>query len=342
MKRCLFLIIITMCLAAGLIFAQGRQEAATDELQPVKITYSSITAPDSVQGLAMQRFKSEVERLSEGRITVELYLAGQIFTQEQELAATREGTLDMANYAPNWVAEFIPYMSMMGAAYTFSGYDHMRAVYDSEVGERVFRDVEEAIGVRPLVTFYLGTRQLNLIERIGPRRTPEEMRGVKLRVPSSPAWIALGRALGANPTPLSFGEVYLGLRTGVIDGQDNPITTNVAQKFYEVAKYIVLTDHVVDVIWPSMNAAKWNSLTQTDQEIIQEAAQIAAEHMSELVKAGERDLVEYLESQGTIFITDPDKEAFQEYARWSYEVESPAISSAFDWDLYDKIQDMRP
>lgn len=109
------------------------------------------------------------------------------------------------------------------------------------------------VGIRPLGAYYLGTRELNLVEKVGPVRSPADMKGVKLRVPGSPSWIALGKALGGNPTPMSFTEVYMGLKTGAVEGQDNPLPTDKNEKFYEVTKYIVLTNHVVDSVWPTMN-----------------------------------------------------------------------------------------
>ncbi len=326
------------------LFAAGTKESMSDtkELQPVKLSWSSIAQPDTAQGQGMQKFKAEVERLSEGRITVDIYNAGQIFTQEQEMAAAREGSLDIGNYAPNWVAEFVPYTSMLGSVYTFSGYDHMRAVYSGDIGMKIFEDVAKEVGVLPLTAFYLGTRQLNVVEKVGPVRTPQQMKGVKLRVPNSAAWIALGKALGGSPTPMSFGEVYLGLKTGVVQGQDNPIPTDVIQKFYEVTKYVILTDHVVDTIWPSINVAKWNSLTKTDQDIIIKAMEAARNTNDELQLSREKNDLETLKKNGIIIIDDPDKEAFQKYARWSYENESPNISKTFDWDLYDRIQAAKP
>jgi hypothetical protein len=93
---------------------------------------------------------------------------------------------------------------MFNSVYTFSGYDHMRKVYDSKIGEKVFEDVAKATGVLPLGAFYLGTRQLNLVEKVGPVTKPEDMKGVKLRTPNSPAWIALGKALGGNPDELQL------------------------------------------------------------------------------------------------------------------------------------------
>jgi tripartite ATP-independent transporter DctP family solute receptor len=308
---------------------------AADE---IKLTWSSIAQPDSAHSQGMKKFKEEVERLSDGRITAELYFAGQIFTQEQELAACREGTLDMAFYAANWVAEFVPYVSMFGAAYTFVDYNHIRKVFDGEIGQQVFEDVVKATGVRPLSAFYLGTRELNVVEKVGEVRHPDDLKGVKLRVPSSPAWIAMGKALGANPTPMSFGEIYMGLKTGAIEGQDNPLRGAQDNKFYEVAKYFTLTDHVVDTVWASINEKRWQSFSAEDQAIIKEAMITAQKHTDQLVLEMDAGIKQYLLDQGCVIIEDADKAAFQEHAKSSYQNESQEISQNWDWDLYDKIQ----
>jgi tripartite ATP-independent transporter DctP family solute receptor len=286
-------------------------------------------------------FKTELERLSNNRITVELYTSGQIFTQEGELAACREGSLDMAYYSANWLAPFVPYLSMLGAVYTFSGYEHMNSVLNGEIGKQIFEDVAQKTGVRPLAAFYLGTRQLNLVEKVGPVRHPDDMKGVKLRTPTSPAWIALGKALGGNPTPMSFGEVYMGLKTGTIEGQDNPLPTDLNAKFYEVTKYIVLTDHVVNAVWPTMNEKKWQSLTPEDQALVMKAIDKARQACADQNLKAEAELVDFFKGEGMIVIEDPDRAAFAEYAKNSYLTESKEISKDWDMALYDKIQAMK-
>jgi len=309
--------------------------------EKIKLTWSSISVPGDAHTEAMKVFKEEVERLSAGKITVDLYIAGAIYTQEGELAACREGTLDMAYYSDAWLAEFIPYLSMFSAVYTFSGYEHMTKVLNGEIGERIFEEVAQKIGVRPLAAFYLGTRQLNLVEKVGPVRTPEDMKGVKLRTPASPAWIALGKALGGNPTPMSFGEVYMGLKTGAIEGQDNPLPTDKNAKFYEVTKYIVLTDHVVNSVWPTINEKKWQSLSEIDQLVIRMAIEKARKFCDETNLKAEAELLDFFRDQGLIIIEDPDKEAFAVYAKNSYATESKDISKDWDMDLYEEIQALK-
>ncbi|MBA7563909.1 DctP family TRAP transporter solute-binding subunit [Candidatus Atribacteria bacterium 1244-E10-H5-B2] len=307
----------------------------------VKLTWSSISVPGDAHTEAMKVFKEEVEKLSVGHITVDLYIAGAIYTQEGELAAVREGTLDMAYYSDAWLAEFVPYLSMIGAVYTFSGFNHMDRVLNGEIGKRIFDEVAQKTGVRPLAAFYLGTRQLNVVEKVGPVRTPEDMKGVKLRTPASPAWIALGKALGGNPTPMSFGEVYMGLKTGTIEGQDNPLPTDKNAKFYEVTKYIILTDHVVNSVWPTINEKKWQSLNKVDQLIIRIAIEKAREFCAETNLKAEAEILDFFREQGLIIIEDPDKEAFAEYAKWSYQNESKEISKDWDMELYEEIQALK-
>jgi len=307
----------------------------------VKLTWSSISVPGDAHTDAMTVFKEEVESLSAGHITVDLYIAGAIYTQEGELAAVREGTLDMAYYSASWLAEFVPYLSMIGAVYTFSGFRHMDRVLNGEIGERIFNDVAQKTGLRPLAAFYLGTRQLNVVEKVGPVRTPEDMKGVKLRTPGSPSWIALGRALGGNPTPMSFGEVYMGLKTGAVEGQDNPLPTDKNAKFYEVTKYIILTDHVVNSVWPTINEKKWQSLSDIDKLIIRKAIEKARKFCAETNLKAESELCDFFREQGLIIIEDPDKEAFAAYAKNSYATESKDISKDWDMELYEEIQALK-
>lgn len=316
-----------------LIFAASTVWAA-----PVKLTFSSVSVPGDAHTRAMQMFKLVLEKVSDGEMTVDVYHSGQLFSQEAEIAAVRRGTIDMAYTSAGWNAEFVPYLSMLGAVYTFSGYDHMTKVLNGKIGKEIFNDVAKATKARPLAAFYLGTRQLNLVEKVGPVRHPNDMKGVKLRTPGSPTWIALGKALGGNPTPMSFSEVYMGLKTGVIEGQDNPLPTDKNAKFYEVTKYIVLTDHLADSVWPTINEKKWRSLSKKQKGWVMEAIEAARKACDEQNLSNEAQLRKFFESKGIVFIDNPDKDAFQKYAKNSYLTESKEISKDWDLKLYERIQ----
>jgi TRAP-type C4-dicarboxylate transport system substrate-binding protein len=164
------------------------------------------------------------------------------------------------------------------------------------------------------------------------------MKTVKMRVPNSPAWIAMGKALGANPTPMAFGEVYMGLKTGVVGAQDNPLPTDKSAKFYEVTKYIVLTDHVVDSVWPTINEKKWQSMTKQQQDWVVAALDKAREHCDNTNLENEKSILSFFKEQGLTVVENADKAAFAAYAKNYYQNEAKDISKDWDWKLYDDIQ----
>ncbi len=314
------------------------EEAATASGEPVTLQFTSVSVPDDAHTKGMEVFAEEVAKLSDGNITVEVFPAGQLFTQEGEQAAIRQGNVDMIYGGPNWLAEFVPYMSMFAAPYMFTSYEHMSNTFNGDIGQQIFEDIAQQTGVRPLGAFYLGTRQLNLRDIGREVTTPQDMEGVKLRMPNTPTWLFMGEALGANPTPLAFTEVYLGLQTGTIDGQDNPLPTDKNAKFYEVTKYIILTDHYINPLFPMINEEKWQSLTPSQQEAILQALETARQFVDETNLDAEAELVEFFEGEGMTIIT-PDKQAFIDFAQDKVLGNDEMVSS-WDMNLFDRIQEM--
>ena len=328
MKRMFVLLLVVIVFA---LFSTPQQVAAA-----TKLTFSSVSVPDDAHTKAMNAFKEEVEKLTNGEIQVDVFHSGQLFTQEGQNAALRKGSLDMAYLSASWLAEFMPEMSMFAAAYIFKDYEHMTKTWNGEIGKELFEKVAQTQGMRPLGAFYLGTRQLNLRDIGREVKTPDDMKGVKLRMPNSPAWLFMGKVLGANPTPLSFTEVYMGLKTGTIDGQDNPLPTDKNAKFYEVTKYIILTDHLIDSVFPTINEKKWQSLTSEQQEKMYQAVEKARQLCDQLNLDQEAELVEFFKNEGMTVIV-PDKAAFIEQAQKMY-LENKEISGNWDMELYEKVQ----
>ncbi len=185
----------------------------------------------------------------------------------------------------------------------------------------------------PLATLYLGTRELNLRE-LRNVRTPADLKGVKLRMPGSKEWLFLGEALGATATPLAFGEVYLGLKTGTIDGQDNPLPTVRAAKFYEVTKQLVLTHHLVDGLFIAMSNKAWNALTAAQKTKVQAAAQAAVVYNNDNRLKEEAQIVEFFKQQG-LQVINPDLAAFRSAVQSAYAASD--IAKAWPKGLLDRI-----
>lgn len=335
-----FAMVVTFAFAGG---GGGEQPAPAGPApapapKRVKITWSSVSVPDDAHTKAMMVFKLELERLGEGNIDVEIYHSGQLFTQEAAQTATMRGTLDMVYTGPNWIADRIPKWSMFAMPYVFKSYDHMSKFFNSDAAKPLYDEVAQKIGARPLGAFYLGTRELNLRDIGREVRTPADMKGVKLRMPGSATWQYMGKLLGANPTPLSFTEVYMGLKTGTVDGQDNPLPTDKNAKFYEVTKYIILTNHYVNPVMPMINEKKWQSLGPDVQAKVMQALEVARQTCDELNLQQEAELVEFFKSAGMTVI-EPDVQPWVEYAQNMY-LNDKEVTKDWDLELFKKIQEL--
>ena len=197
-----------------------------------------------------------------------------LFKQGTELEAISRGNLDMSIASAQELAEFFPEFSVFSAGYVHRDAAHQVKVFNSDFFQPYKKKVEDKLGVKLLSVMYLGRRQLNL--RTDKQiNTPADLAGLKLRMPGSEAWLFLGRALGANPLPMAFTEVYTGLQTGAIDAQDNPLPTVRDAKFFEVTKQVVLTSHLVDLNYLTLSKRVWDRMTPAQQAAVQKAGRKA-------------------------------------------------------------------
>ncbi|OJV66612.1 MAG: C4-dicarboxylate ABC transporter substrate-binding protein [Clostridiales bacterium 38-18] len=310
---------------------------AAPEDKPVTLVFSVNAVPGDAHYEAMMKFKEVAEAKSNGSITVDTFHSGSLFKQDQELAAVKSGQADIVYMSASWLAEGSPWISMFSAGYMFKSYEHMTAVLNGEVGQEVFDRVVSEQGIRPLKAFYLGTRQINLVKD-KEIKVPADLNGVNLRMPNSDAWLFLGKALGANPTPIAFSELYMALQTGTVDGQDNPLPTVQSAKFYEVTKSISITNHLVDSVWPTINEAKWQSLSDNQKSIVLEAMEEARALCDELNLSREAELIEFFKGEGlSVYYADID--AFSEEVLGKY-LDDKDLTANWDMELFDKVQEL--
>ncbi|WP_410795983.1 TRAP transporter substrate-binding protein DctP [Palleronia sp. LCG004] len=251
--------------------------------------------------------------------TYEPHYNASLMAQGTELEAIATGDLEMAITSAQELATFFPEFSIFATGYVHQDADHQVRVFDDELMDPFKQKVEDELGVKLLAVMYLGKRHVNLRFPRSEREimTPEDLQGVTLRMPGNDAWQFLGRALGANPTPMAFSEVYTALQTGSIDGQDNPIPTVVDSKFYEVTEQIALTSHLVDLNYIALSQAVWEDLAPEQQETLQMAATDAATSAREAQLAREEELEAFLREQG-LELYEPDIAAFREHVQSVY------------------------
>lgn len=256
-----------------------------------------------------------------------------LFKQGTEIEAIARGNLEMSITSPQELATLIPAWSIFTAGYLLRDAEHQKKVFASDLMNDLKKTTEEKLGVKLLAVMYLGRRQVNLRTE-KEIKTPADMEGLKLRMPGTEAWLFLGKALGANPLPVAFTEVYTALQTGAIDGQDNPLPTNRDSKFYEVTKQIVLTSHLVDQNYIAFSKKVWDKLTPEQQKNVQKGAEDAAELGRQRQLKLETELEGFFKEKGLKVYT-PDVEAFRKKVQAEY----LASKFAKDWPpgMVDKI-----
>ena len=239
-----------------------------------------------------------------------------LFKQGTELEAISRGNLDMSIASAQELAEFFPEFSVFSAGYVHRDAAHQVKVFNSDFFQPYKKKVEDKLGVKLLSLMYLGRRQLNLRTE-KTINTPADLAGLKLRMPGSEAWLFLGRALGANPLPMAFTEIYTGLQTGAIDAQDNPLPTVRDAKFFEVTKQVVLTSHLVDLNYLTLSKRVWDRMTPAQQATLQKAANDAAESGRQKQLALEGELEAFFKEKGLKVYT-PNVDAFRKQVQEAY------------------------
>src|SRR6187455_947758 len=267
----------------------------------------------------------------------EPYYMGSLFKQGTELVALQRDNLEVGNIAPQDISKQVPAWTILTSAYLFRDAEHLNAFWSGGLGAQFKKQAEEQVKIKILGPTFFGTRQVGL----KPNKkinTPADLAGVKLRMPPGDAWQLLGRSLGANPTPMAYAEVYTGLQTGAIDGQDNPLPNVQNMKFYEVMSQIVLTSHLVGFDLLTLNMKTWSAMAPARQKSFQAAVDkavnwSAAEHLKR-----EAELAAEFRKQG-LEVYVPDVNAFRANAQKIY----LASDEAKDWPkgMLEKINALK-
>ena len=303
----------------------------------VVLRISTPAVPDDWHGKMWTVFKDTLDKSAPGEFDVQINLNASLFKQGTEPAAMARGNLELSSISAFDIAKLVPEFSIFTAGYIIRDPDHQQKVFNGPIGEELYKLVAEKMEVTVLSPIYLGTRQVNLREARNVR-TPADLKGVKLRMPGSKEWLFLGEALGATATPLAFGEVYLGLKTGTIDGQDNPLPTVRAAKFYEVTKQLVLTNHLVDGIFIAISNKSWGAMTPAQRDKVKAAARAAAAFNNDNRIKEEAQIVDFFKQQG-LQVTTPDVEAFRKAVQAAY---APSdIAKTWPKGLLERINNTR-
>lgn len=299
-----------MALVGAATFGLGASGALAQDKPTLRFATSASATEN--RGLGLTEYAAAIA----DKVTLELHFNSTLFAQGTELLALQRGNLDMALIAPQDLSKQLPEWSIFTAGYLLRDPDHMRKVFASDVGKEMFQLVEDKLGVVIVGALYQGRRQVNL-KGDKEIRTPADMAGIKLRMPGAPEWLFLGEALGASPAPMAFAEVYTGLQTGTIDGQDNPLPAVFDRKFYEVTNQIVLTSHLVDISLMAISKKALDGLSAEQREAVLAEGRNALSRIGAKQEQTEAELVEFFKQQG-LKVYEPDLEAFRTQVQKKY------------------------
>ena len=316
---------LTLVLAAVMFLASASLSMAVE----LKFAHA---APDTdLQQSLATFFAEQVEKRTNGEVTVKIYPQGQLGNDQQMITGVRSGIIDIEMSGLNNFDGLMPEIGGLMLPYIFTSRQHAYKVLDGEVGQKVLADFEK-LGLKGLGFPENGYR--NITNNRKPIRTPADVVGLKIRTNNSKALNEMFALLKANPQPLPISELYTALETGVVEAQEHPINITHSFRYDEVQKYLSLTEHSYSMLVIDMNLKKFNSLTPKQQKVILEVAKEATDYQRQLSIDKEAGILAELEERGMEINKDVDKVAFQKAVTKTWE----SYTNKFGDSMVKKIQ----
>ncbi|MBL8339598.1 MAG: TRAP transporter substrate-binding protein DctP [Rhodoferax sp.] len=296
-------------LVAASLLTLGLAWSASAWSQALQMRISHAAAESDWLHKSMLLFKENIEKALPGQIAVSVHGASSLFRQGTEVPALQRGNLEMSTMTTFEVEQQLPEYGILSSGYLFRDYDHLAKVMRGPIGKEYYDAVAAKMGIQIIEVSYLGTRQINL-RQAKDVKTPADLAGVKLRMPAGPGWLALGKGLGVSPTPMAMPEVYLSMKTGTIDGQENPLGLAKNNNLHEVSQQFVLTSHLVQPVFYAIAKPFWDKLSPAQQEALRKAARESSKANDDAKLAEEKQMVDFFLKAG-LKVTTPDLNAFR-------------------------------
>ncbi len=281
MNRRLFMVIATAAVALGGV--AGPAAAQT------KLKFAHVYETSEAYHKWALWAADEIARRTGGRYTMEVFPASSLGKETDINQGLTLGTVDAIYTGTNFAARSYGPIAIAAAPYMFRDFDHWRAYTGSDLFRDLAGGYEKATGNKVLAMLYYGERHVTSKQ---PVNRPEDMKGMKLRVPDAPMYVMFPKAVGANATPIAFAEVYLALAQGTVDAQENPLPTILAKKLYEPSPVINLTGHITESLLTIVGAPLWKKLSEDDRKTFAAVFAEAAAKSDEDIIASEKELTD--------------------------------------------------
>jgi tripartite ATP-independent transporter DctP family solute receptor len=272
----------------------------------------------------------EFAKRTENRYNIEVFPASALGKESDINEGLGIGTVDIIYTGQLFAGRSHGPVAIGGAPYMFRDFAHWQKFRDSDLFGELAKGYFDASGNHIVSLTYYGERHVTSNKKI---EKPEDMAGLKIRVPDAPLYMMFPKAVGANPTPIAFAEVYLALQQGVVDAQENPLPAIEAKKFYEVQEHIILTGHITDALLTIIGGATWDSMEEADRTVLIGLAKEAAQKCTDDIVKLEKDLVQTMRDRGKN-VLEVDRAPFRAAV-------IPAHSgpdATWEKDVYDRLQ----
>ncbi len=289
---------VALALAAGL----------SASAQAVEWKGWNIHVPDYPNTIGMEKFAELLAERSEGRITLKMFNSGVLGSQPDAIEQVRIGGLAVGNFNLGPIGPIAPEANVVSLPFIFKDVDHMHRALDGEAGDQISAGMAKK-GLIALAWYDSGARSFYNTKK--PVETPADIEGMKVRVMNNDLYSGMISAMGGNPSPMAFAEVYQSLKTGVVDGAENNWPSYESTGHYEVAGFYSLSQHLIIPECVCVNADAFNELSAEDQEMVRTAARESADLQRELWAEREKTSQEKVMAAGVQFNEIPDKSAFQ-------------------------------
>jgi len=316
--------------AAALAFAL----CGTAQAQTI-LRWGDVVGGSHPQVVMIDRVAADVKARTAGRVEIQSFANGQLGSSRDMIEAVANGTQHMITEGAANFGAWIPSISVVEAPYIWRDPQHLIKALNGPLLAQYNDQLVKARGMRILGAVYYGTRHVTTSDK--PVKSVADMKGLKIRVPENDVFKAMAESWGARPTPMNFNELYLALKQGVVDAQENPLPTIKSGKFAEVQKYIVLTGHIMTPRLVVVNEAAWQKVAPADRKAVEDALKAGMAWADEQIQAQEKSLLDEFKAAGVTLI-QPDNDAFR---KATLAVVPPKFEAKWGKGTYESIANMK-
>jgi tripartite ATP-independent transporter DctP family solute receptor len=316
-------LVSALCIVAGPVWAQ------------TKLKWAHVYETSEPYHIEALWAAEEIKKRTNGKYEIQVFPASQLGNENQINEALGLGTVDMIYTGVAFAGSIHKPLAITNAPYVLRDFAHWKAYRDSKLFRDIAKGYEDKTGHKIIALTYYGERMVTANKEI---KKPEDMKGMKLRVPPAPLYLMFAKSVGANATPIAFSEVYLALQNGTVDGQENPLPTIMAKKFYEVQSHIMLTGHITESLLTIVGTHVWSKLTDDEKKIFQDVLIQAAARATDQIRSSEQKLADEFRKMGK-HVVEVDRAAFRAAAIPLHN--DPASGAGWSKAEYDALQALK-